>query len=142
MIRQRVTMEDAEKLAKKAGESKLAALKTSGDATGFGAAQWVSRSKLDGINRAAIAQVMKADTSKLPAYVGVDLPAMGYGIYRIGKVQQPAEVDQARRQQEKDQISNILSQQEMFDYVEYLKTKAKVKIVKPIAAPTQAPEAP
>ena len=142
MIRQRVTMEEAEKLAKKDGETKLAALKTSGDATGFGAAQWVSRSKLDGINRAAIAQVMKADTSKLPAYVGVDLPAMGYGIYRIGKVQQPAEVDQARRQQEKDQIGNILSQQEMFDYVEYLKTKAKVKIVKPIAATAPAPEAP
>ncbi len=143
MIRQRVTMEEAEKLAKKAGEAKLAALKASGDATGFGAAQWVSRSKLDGINRAAIAQVMKADTSKLPAYVGVDLPALGYGIYRIGKVQQPAQVDEAHRQQEKDQISSILAQQEMYDYVEYLKSKAKVKIVKPVTAPAAAaPEAP
>eukprot|EP01133_Synstelium_polycarpum_P018754 gene18754-22430_t len=143
MIRQRVTMEEAEKLAKKAGEAKLAALKASGDATGFGAAQWVSRSKLDGINRAAIAQVMKADTSKLPAYVGVELPALGYGIYRIGKVQQPAQVDEARRQQEKDQIGSILAQQEMFDYVEYLKSKAKVKIVKPVTAPAAAtPEAP
>lgn len=143
MIRQRVTLEEAEKLAKKAGETKLAALKASGDATGFGAAQWVSRSKLDGINRAAIAQVMKADTSKLPAYVGVELPALGYGIYRIAKVQQPEQVDAARRQQEKDQIGGILAQQEMFDYVEYLKAKAKVKIVKPVTAPaTPAPEAP
>ncbi|MEG2031341.1 MAG: peptidylprolyl isomerase, partial [Janthinobacterium sp.] len=142
MIRQRVTLEEAAKLAKKAGEAKLAALKASGDASGFGAAQWVSRSKLDGINRAAIAQVMKADTSKLPAYVGTELPALGYGIYRIAKVQQPEQVDAARRQQEKDQISNILAQQEMFDYVEYLKNKAKVKIVKPVAAPATAPVAP
>ena len=117
-------------------------MKTSGDATGFGAAQWVSRSKLDGVNRAAIAQVMKADTSKLPAYVGVELPALGYGIYRVGKVQQPAEVDAARRQQEKDQISGILAQQEMFDYVEYLKHKAKVKIVKPVTAAAPVAEAP
>jgi len=142
MIRQRVTLEEAAKLARKAGETKLAALKTSGDATGFGAAHWVSRSKLDGVNRAAIAQVMKADTSKLPAYVGVELPALGYGIYRVGKVQQPAEVDAARRQQEKDQIGGILAQQEMFDYVEYLKNKAKVKIVKPVTAAAPVAEAP
>lgn len=142
MIRQRVTLEEAAKLAKKEGETKLAALKASGDATGFGAAQWVSRSKLDGINRAAIVQVMKADTSKLPAYVGVELPALGYGIYRIGKVQQPAQVDEARRQQEKDQINNILAQQEMFDYVEYLKNKAKVKIVRPVTSAAPVTEAP
>ena len=75
--------------------------------------------------------------------MGVDLPALGYGIYRIGKVQQPAQVDAARRQQEKDQISGILAQQEMFDYVEYLTAKAKVKIVKPVTAPAAAaPEAP
>ena len=53
------------------------------------------------------------------------------------------QVDAARRQQEKDQISGILAQQEMFDYVEYLKHKAKVKIVKPVTAPVAAaPEAP
>ncbi|MFM9433128.1 peptidyl-prolyl cis-trans isomerase D [Janthinobacterium sp. CG_23.3] len=132
MIRQRVTQEEAVKLAKNAGDSKLAALKASGEATGFGAAKLVSRSKADGINRLAMAQVMKADVSKLPAYVGVDVPGMGYGIYRIGKVQQSATPDAARRQSEKDQIANILAQQEMFNYVEVLKEKAKVKVLKPI----------
>jgi peptidyl-prolyl cis-trans isomerase D len=58
---------------------------------------------------------------------------MGYGIYRIGKVQQPAQQDEARRKAEADQIANIVAQQEMFDYVEALKQKAKVKIVKPLA---------
>lgn len=132
-IRQRVTMEEALKLAKKTGDEKLAAFKKSGEATGFGAAKLVSRSKADGINGLAMAQVMRADTSKLPAYVGVEVPGMGYGIYRIGKVQQPAEQDEARRKAEADQIANIVAQQEMFDYVEALKQKAKVKIVKPLA---------
>lgn len=137
-IRQRVTMEEALKLAKKTGGEKLAAFQKSGDATGFGAAKLVSRSKADGINGLAMAQIMRADTSKLPAYVGVELPGMGYGIYRIGKVQQPAEQDEARRKTEADQIANIVSQQEMFDYVEALKQKAKVKIVKPLAVAASA----
>ncbi|MBJ7310011.1 SurA N-terminal domain-containing protein [Rugamonas sp. CCM 8940] len=133
LIRQRVTMEEAVKLAKKAGEDKLAALRKSGEATGFGASKTVSRAKADGINGAAVLQVMKADTSKLPAYIGVDVPGLGYGIYRIAKVQQPVEQDEARRKSEQEQIANILAQQEMHDYVEVLKHKAKVKIVKPIA---------
>lgn len=137
-IRQRVTMEEALKLAKKTGDDKLAALQKSGDAAGFGAAKLVSRSKADGINGKAMGAIMRADTSKLPAYVGVELPGIGYGIYRIGKVQQPAEQDEARRKTEADQIANIVSQQEMFDYVEALKQKAKVKIVKPLAVAASA----
>lgn len=140
LIRQQVTQEEAFKLAKKDGEAKIAALKASGDATGFAAAQVISRGKADGINRAAIMQVMKADVSKLPAYVGVDLPGMGYGLYRIGKVQQAEKPDAARRQSEKDQIANILAQQEMHDYVEVLKVKAKTKILHPVTvATTDAP---
>ncbi|NRR30538.1 SurA N-terminal domain-containing protein [Oxalobacteraceae bacterium] len=133
LIRQRVTMEEALKLAKKAGDDKLAELKKSGDAAGFAASKVVSRAKNEGLNNAALAQVMRADTSKLPAYVGVDVPGMGYGIYRIAKVQQPATKDEAQRKAEQDQIASIIAQQEMFDYVEVLKKKAKVKILKPIA---------
>lgn len=134
LIRQRVTQEEALKLAKTIGAANLAALQKSGDSAGFGPARVVSRSKADGINQMAVAQVMKADTSKLPAYVGVEVPGLGYGIYRIAKVQQAAQPDAARRKSEQDQIANILAQQEMYDYVEVLKQKAKVKIVKPIAA--------
>ncbi|NVM79413.1 peptidyl-prolyl cis-trans isomerase D [Duganella sp. SG902] len=135
-IRQRVTMEEAAKLAAKAGEEKLAAFKKSGDATGFGAAKLVSRSKPEGINGLAMQSIMKADTTKLPAYVGVDVPGMGYGLYRIAKVQQPAQADEAQRKQEAEQIGNIIAQQEMAQYIELLKQKAKVKILKPITTTT------
>ncbi len=135
-IRQRVTMEEAAKLATKAGADKLAALRKSGDAAGFAAAKLVSRSKPEGINGLAMQEVMKADTSKLPAYVGVDVPGLGYGVYRIAKVQQPAVQDEARRKAEAEQINNIVAQQEMHDYIELLKLKAKVKILKPIAKAT------
>ncbi|NYE60246.1 peptidyl-prolyl cis-trans isomerase D [Duganella sp. 1224] len=135
-IRQRVTMEEAAKLAAKAGEEKLAAFKKSGDATGFGAAKLVSRSKPEGINGLAMQAIMKADTTKLPAYVGVDVPGMGYGLYRIGKVQQPAQQDEAQRKAQAEQIGNVVAQQEMASYIELLKQKAKVKILKPITTTT------
>ena len=133
IIRDKVTRTEEAALAKKAGEEKLAALKVQDNAGGFAAAQSVSRTKNQGINPLAFEAVMKADVNKLPAYVGVTLPLQGYGLYRIGKVGQPAAQDQARRVAEQEQITGILAQQEMLAYVDVLKEKAKVKILKPIA---------
>jgi peptidyl-prolyl cis-trans isomerase D len=135
-IRQRVTMEEAQKLAAKAGAEKLAALQKADDVKGFGPAKLVSRAKPDGVNGLALAQIVRADVSKLPAFVGVDIPGMGYGVYRIGKVQQPADIDPARRKGEEEQIGNIVAQQDLYSYVQALKQKAKVKILKPVAKVT------
>ncbi len=127
-IRQRVTLEEAARLARQAGEAKLAAARTSGDVSGFGDAKVVSRTREPGINTTAAIAVLKADVSTLPAFVGVELPGQGYGVYRIGKVSQPAQPDAARRKQEAQQISTLVGQADMFNYVEALKTKAKAKI--------------
>jgi peptidyl-prolyl cis-trans isomerase D len=141
MIRQAVTQEEALKLASQAGIAKLAALKASGDTAGFGAGKLVSRRNAQGTSSLALTQLMKADVSKLPAYVGVDVPGQGYGIYRIGKVQQPAQLDAARRKAEQEQIATVIAQQEMYGYVEALKQKAKVEIVKPVAVAAASGEA-
>ncbi|MDB5908104.1 MAG: peptidylprolyl isomerase [Massilia sp.] len=134
-IRQRVAVEEAAKLARKAGEAKLAAAKASGDAIGFGAAKVVTRTKQPEINTAAAVQVLKADVSKLPAYVGVDLPGQGYGVYRIGKVSQSATPDAARRKNELEQITGALGQQDMFNYIDVVKQKSKAKVLaKPVVA--------
>jgi peptidyl-prolyl cis-trans isomerase D len=139
VIRQRVAVEEAAKLARKAGEAKLAAAKASGDATGFGAVKVVTRTKQPEINNAAAVDVLKADVSKLPAYVGVDLPGQGFGVYRIGKVSQAATPDAARRKQELEQITGALGQQDMFNYIEVVKHKAKAKVLaKPVVAETAA----
>jgi peptidyl-prolyl cis-trans isomerase D len=132
VIRQRVTQEEAARLARQAGEAKLAAAKASGDATGFGETKLVSRTKQPTINETAAVAVMKADASKLPAYVGVEIPGQGYGVYRIAKVVQPAQADEARRKQEAEQIGRAVGGGEMYGFVEALKHKAKAKInVKP-----------
>jgi peptidyl-prolyl cis-trans isomerase D len=127
-IRQRVTQEEAAKLARQAGEAKLAAAKASGDTAGFGEAKIVARTKQPTINETAAIAVLKADAGKLPAYVGVDIPGMGYGVYRIGKVSQPAQPDVARRKQEAEQIGRAVGNAETYGFVEALKHKAKAKI--------------
>jgi peptidyl-prolyl cis-trans isomerase D len=107
-IRQRVTQEEGLRLARQAGEAKLAAAKASGDAAGFGEVKTLSRTTQPAINETAAVAVLKADASKLPAYVGVEVPGQGYGVYRIGKVTQPAQPDAARRKQEAEQIARAV----------------------------------
>jgi peptidyl-prolyl cis-trans isomerase D len=138
LIRQRVTIEEAAKLAKQAGEAKLAAAKTSGDATGFGETKTVTRTKQPPIPTPAALAVLKADVSKLPVYVGVELPGQGYGVYRIGKVNMPEKIDEARRKGEADQIGSAIGQQDMYNYIEALKQKAKAKVLVKAPAVTDA----
>ncbi len=130
IVRERVTLTEEMALAKKAGEARLAELKAKDDSAGFGDVRIASRVKTQGWNQDAFLAVMKADTAKLPAYTGVEVPGLGYSVFRITKVAQPAAPDAARRKTEQEQIANTLAQQEMLAYVAYLKEQAKVKILK------------
>jgi peptidyl-prolyl cis-trans isomerase D len=117
------------RLARQAGDAKLAALKASGDATGFGEVKVLSRTmQQPTIHPTAAIAVLKADVSKLPAYIGVELPGQGYGLYRIGKVSLSAQPDQARRKQEAEAIARAIGNGEMYGYIEALKKKAKAKV--------------
>jgi peptidyl-prolyl cis-trans isomerase D len=96
-IAKQITLEEALKLARAAGEAQLAELasgKTAG--AGWGQARTVTRETPAGLDARAIGPVFRADASKLPAYVGVDLTPTGYTIYRIGKVAQAATPDAAQ----------------------------------------------
>lgn len=126
-------MEEATKLAKLEGEAQLAKLQAGGAASGFGAAQTVSHTKRQGVHPTVFTAVMKADTRKLPAYVGVEVPLQGYGIYRVTKVKQPP-IQKDMRLAERKQLAGIMSQQEMAAYIEALKHKAKAEILKPAKA--------
>jgi peptidyl-prolyl cis-trans isomerase D len=141
VVKEAVTQAEAKKLAKKAGEAKLAALKAKDDAAGFGDVKTVSRNK-QGVDRAALLAIMKADASKLPAYVGVELPGQGYNVYRLSKVAQPATPDTARRQTEQQQVTNAMAQQEMLAYIDLLKQKTKVQLMKSATLVSAAPKDP
>ncbi|MGS0740573.1 SurA N-terminal domain-containing protein [Glaciimonas sp. GG7] len=142
VVRAKVMQAAESELANKAGASKLAALKSKDDVADFAAVKTISRVSRQGIAPNVFDAVMKADTSKLPAFVGIALPEQGYAIYRIGKISQPTTVDQKRREVEQQEVSSTLAQQEMTAYVEVLKQKAKVKILKPAVVSAGTDESP
>lgn len=139
-IRERVVLQEALAMARKAGEDKLAALRKNDDPSGFSDKKVVSRAKSPALPMEAVSAILKADVSKLPAYRGVELPSEGYAIYRIVDVSQPKTTDVARRQTEREQIANAIAQQETFAYLNALKQKAEVKIIQPVAAEDSADE--
>ncbi|MFZ6753362.1 SurA N-terminal domain-containing protein [Undibacterium sp. Dicai25W] len=137
MIVARLTQTEANNLAEKEGKAKLAALKQADATTGFSDVKVVSRAKQEDVSPQAMAQIMKADTQKLPSFVGVALGNTGYAIYRISKVN-AGKADPAKRAAEAQQVSNLLAQQELANYVEVLKKKAKVTVNKSaLEAPAQ-----
>jgi peptidyl-prolyl cis-trans isomerase D len=139
-VRELVLQSQEAALAQKAGEAKLAALKQKDDASGFTDEKSISRVKSQDLGADVLDAVMKADTTKLPAFVGLMLPGQGYSIFRINKVAQPATLDTARRQTEQQQVAEALAQQEMLAYLGVLKEKAKVKILKAADKPQKTEE--
>lgn len=127
-VKAKVIAEQSAALAKKAGEEKLAAVKQSNSAEGFGAVQTVSRQQAQGTLPAALTAILRADASKLPTTIGVDLGAQGYALYRINKVLPPANADQARRAADAQQLGQVAGQAEFNAYYEALKARSKVKI--------------
>ena len=127
-VKAKVIAEQAAALAKKAGEEKLAAVKQSNSADGFGAAQTVSRQQAQGTPVPALTAILRADATKLPTTIGVDLGAQGYALYRINKMLPPANVDEARRTADAQQLAQAAGQTEFNAYYEALKARAKVKI--------------
>jgi peptidyl-prolyl cis-trans isomerase D len=128
-IAKQLTDEEALKLARAAGAERLKKLQAGeGSATTWGLARTVSRENPAGIDPRAIAPLFRADATKLPAYVGVDLPPTGYGLYRVTKVTEVKSVDEARLRA----IDAGLSRQEARDgyqaFVDSLRSRAKVEI--------------
>jgi peptidyl-prolyl cis-trans isomerase D len=77
----------ASELAYKDGMAKLERLKKGEDAgVSWGPAKAVSRREAQGLPAGVLRQVVAADVSKLPAYVGMPIPDAGYLLLRISKV--------------------------------------------------------
>lgn len=128
VVKQLVNKESLE-LARKQGAEKLAALRKgagAGAGVSFGAAKMSSRDAPAGLAPDALNQVFRADISKLPSFVGVNLPN-GYGIYRISKVVDK-EVDEANRRGIQTELGRAYGALDFRAYIATLKAGAKIDI--------------
>jgi peptidyl-prolyl cis-trans isomerase D len=135
-IRAQLVTERAAVLAKTEGEAKLAAWTTKADGATFGAPVTVSRRESKNQPITVIDAALRADASKLPALVGVDLGTQGYAVVRVTKVvpRTPSAPEQA--QQENAQVGQSVAAAEDVAYYNMLKERFKAEILVPKPADT------
>lgn len=127
-VRTKYVAEQAAELARKDGAAKLADLQKSKSTAGLGAEQKISRTDAQGVSPLALSAIFKADDTKLPAYVGVDLGNDGYAIYRVNAVVPAAPIDAARLAAAQRQLAQEDGQTQMEAYAASLRSRSKVKV--------------
>jgi len=126
LVRQRLVVSQAETLARKDGEARLAQLRAdpaSGTMTGPAT---VSRAQPAGLPREAIEAVLAANADKLPAVVGVVLPSQGYLVARIDRVL-PSDLKPEDRQALQTQYGQAWARAEAEAYYQVLASRYKVE---------------
>ncbi|MHB8668878.1 MAG: SurA N-terminal domain-containing protein [Burkholderiales bacterium] len=128
-ITKKLTEQDAMALALKRGAAEYAELRQGKDAgIVWSAAKIVDRQGKPALDPAALQAIFRADTSKLPAYVGVELRDRGYGIYRISRVLEAPPVDAARAKALQQQLVQQAAQEDAIAYIANLRDAAKIEI--------------
>lgn len=127
-VRERVIAQEAGRLAREAGQSRLAELKGGkGGDGGFGAARTVSRASPEDLPPAAVDAVFRIPVEPLPSFGGVDLGEAGYTIVQLLKVSAPSAEDIARRDAVlAPQLERVLAQQDVTGYIDALKGRSDI----------------
>ena len=130
-IRAQLIAERASVLAKTEGEAKLAAWTAKADGATFGAPLTVSRREAQSQPLPVIDAALRADPSKLPALVGVDLGAQGYAVVRVTKVVPRTPPAPELAKQEQAQVGQSVAAAEDAAYYNLLKDRFKAEILVP-----------
>ncbi len=130
-IAKKLTDQEAMELAVRRGKEKFAALQQGKDAElTWDKPRIVSRQGKPELAPAALKAVFRADTGKLPAYEGVELPGRGYAIYRISRVIDAMQADASREKLLKQQLEQLSAQEQASAYIANLRAAAKIEINK------------
>jgi peptidyl-prolyl cis-trans isomerase D len=118
---------EASALALKDGQAKLERLRKGEDAgVKWSAPRLVSRRDAQGMPGHILRQVVSADTSKLPAYVGVPIPDAGYMLLRISRVvEEPVKETDP---QVTARVAGIYGEAQYDAYVESLRARADIDL--------------
>jgi len=127
-VRERVVAARAAELARKEGEAKLAEWKAAPATAKVGEA--VTLSRVDSKQSPKVVEAaLRADPSKLPALVGVDLGTEGYAIVKVNKVLPREAPPPQQAQQELQQYTQAWARDEALAYYNVLKDRYKAQIL-------------
>jgi peptidyl-prolyl cis-trans isomerase D len=128
-ITKRLIDRESMALAAQRGAAKFAELQQGKD-TGlsWGPAKTIGRDGKPAVHPDALKAIFRADTGKLPTYLGVELRDRGYGLYRISRVIDAPPADEAGEKTLREQLARQAAQQDYAAYLASLKAGAKVEI--------------
>lgn len=139
-VRQRWLAQHGAEEARKEGMAKLVALKAAPAQAILTASMLISRGQSQQLPPSLVDAALRANTSVLPAFVGVDLGAQGYAVVRVNKVVSRDPPFEAAAKQERNQYSEQWTSAETLAYYNGLRErfKAEILVAKPVAGPLNA----
>ncbi|MBB4011022.1 peptidyl-prolyl cis-trans isomerase D [Niveibacterium umoris] len=134
-IEQKLTEQEAIKLATKDGEAMIEKLRKGETVDAkWGQSGAVSRGKPGPLPLDALKAVFRAPVDKLPAYSGVSVPGKGYAVFKIASVTKPqVAADDPRRKSLAEQYQRLLAEEDLRAYMTALKDRYSVKLSGKIA---------
>ena len=133
-VREKLLVVRSFELAKKEGIDKLTAWKAAPATAVMPVAVEIARNQPQNLPAQIVEAALKAETTKLPDFVGVELPGRAYYVAKINKVLPPVAADDATAKQGRMQVSQAWVAAEDQAYYNLLKERFKtdIKIAKPV----------
>jgi peptidyl-prolyl cis-trans isomerase D len=130
-VREQVVAREAAELAKKEGQAKLAAWQAAPATAQLPPAAPLSRQGAVQQPRQVVEAALRADPTKLPTFIGVDLGAEGYAVVKVNQVLPRETPPPQQAQQELQQYNRAWSTAEALAYYAMLKDRFNVQIKVP-----------
>nr|WP_319566808.1 SurA N-terminal domain-containing protein [uncultured Rhodoferax sp.] len=131
-VRDKVIASQAAALAKKEGVDKLNQWKKDSSGANLPSSIFIARDQPQKIPGSVLLASLRADTTVLPAWIGVDLGAAGYAVVRVNKVVPRNEASQISAKQDREQYSQWWGAAEAQAYFAVLKEQLKTEILVPM----------
>jgi peptidyl-prolyl cis-trans isomerase D len=127
-VRERLVASRSAEAARKEGAEKLAVWKANASSANLSAAVIASREQGQAMQGPLLDAALRADTSSLPAWAGVDLGNQGYAVVRVNKVLPRNTPSEQAAKQERAQYSQWVANSENQAFYNALKERFKVQM--------------
>jgi peptidyl-prolyl cis-trans isomerase D len=128
-VRKQVVTSKAAELARQAGEAQLKSWQAGAqDSAGLAPQVTVSRNASHGLQHKEVDAALRADTSKLPAWIGVDLGEQGYSVIKVTASVARDTVSPQQAKAEIAEFDQLWARAESQAYYQWLKQQYKVEI--------------
>ncbi len=130
-LNRKLTQQEAAQLAAKHGRELLAKLKE-GNSAGLAWSQdaLISRENTAGYGATVLSEVFRIDPARLPAYAGVETGEGKFVVLKVTRVVDDAAIEADKRKAFKEQLRQLVGQEELSAYVSGLKARADIKVQK------------